>query len=98
MNDTVLAMERNTTMTFEYALEDWKAKAIAAANARLEHDIAYAKAIATSAAKNAEGRKAEADLATTEQRREAELLEIEAKAAYHLVLFLRGSDLAKEAA
>jgi hypothetical protein len=78
------------TTTFTDALSQWKAAALRAAELRLGYEAAFARALLASDAKNAEGRKAAADLATTEARREAERADIEAKALQHLVLHLRG--------
>lgn len=82
-----------TTMNdaFTKALENWKTKAIEAAKAEEAYRLAHAKAVIASQGKNEAARKAEADQATTNERLARDLAEIEADAAYHLMIFLRGS-------
>jgi hypothetical protein len=76
--------------TFDEALANWKQAALDASEKRLTHEIAYGRAISSSQAKNAEGRKGESDVATADTRVIAERAEIEERAANHLVMFLRG--------
>lgn len=78
-------------ITFEQALENWTRVELASREARLTHEIAWGQVVAASAAKNAEGRKAEADNATQETKRAADKAEVEALSAYHLMVYLRNS-------
>lgn len=82
-----------TTMNdaFTKALENWKTKAIEAAKAEEAYRLAHAKAVIASQGKNEAARKAEADMATTAERLARDLAEVEMLAAYHTMIFLRGS-------
>jgi hypothetical protein len=77
------------TTTFIDALSQWKAAALRAAELRLTYETAFARALVASDARNAEGRKAAADLATTDAKLEADRADIEARTLQHLVLHLR---------
>lgn len=76
---------------FGLALDAWKEHAITHTRAKEDYRLAHAKAFSESQGKNADARKADADAATTEQRLARDLAEIEAEAAYHTMIFLRGS-------
>ena len=77
-------------VTFEKALETWRQAALKAASAMAIHELAHGQELLKSAAKNAEGRKAEADGVTVMTRADSDHAEIDARAAYHLMIHLRG--------
>ena len=79
-------------VTFEAARETWRLAALKAANARVIHELAHGQALLGSAAKSAEGRKAEADASTVTTRADAVHAELDARAAYHLMLMIHLRD------
>jgi len=76
---------------FGMALDAWKTHAITHAKAKEEYRVKHAKAFAESQGKTESARKAEADMATTAERLARDLAEVEMLAAYHTMIFLRGS-------
>lgn len=75
---------------FRKTVETWKTAALAAAVAKHEHELALGKALLEATAKNAEGRKAEAEAACVMTRKIADALEIERDAVYQVMIHLRG--------
>lgn len=84
-------MDLTKADAFGVALDAWKTHAIAHTRAKEDYRLAHAKATAESQGKNADARKADADAATSKERLARDLAEIEAHAAYHTMIFLRGS-------
>lgn len=80
-----------TTTQFDILLATWKAAATVHVKAEELYRVAHAKATAASLGKNAESRKADADEATSDLRITRNLAEIERDAAYHALVFVRGS-------
>lgn len=76
---------------FGLALDAWKERAITHMRAKEDYRLAHAKAFSESQGKTESARKAEADAATTNERLARDLVEIEVHAAYHTMIFLRGS-------
>lgn len=76
--------------TFEQALTLWGQLAFDLADARESYRIAHGDALGKSLAKNAEGRKAEADQQTASLRAKRNRLEIEERMAFHRMVHLRG--------
>jgi hypothetical protein len=77
-------------MTFEDALSAWSAAATDHVAARETYRLAHGKAALEATAKNAEGRKAEADAKTAVFRAERDQLEIAERVAFHRMIHLRG--------
>lgn len=78
------------------ALNTWGDAARIYAAKKRAYRVVHAAAMAKSEAKNAEQRKADADVATIENRAELDEIEILERSAYHLVIFLRGGPLTGE--
>jgi len=77
--------------TFLSALAAWEAAEERRIVAAEDYRVSHAKATAESTAKNAEGRKADADVATSAKRLERDRAELAATAAHHRLVFYRGS-------
>lgn len=88
----------NTPMTFENALLTWKLAATRAATAKADYLQKFSAELLASAAKNAEGRKAEADIASAKEKLALDLAEVEERAAYHQMIHLRAPGYVAEAA
>lgn len=72
------------------ALTEWKTAGNALAELKSRFLVANATAFSSSVAKTADQRKADAELATSDLRLELDRAEVTERAAYHLVIFLRG--------
>lgn len=76
---------------FGMTLDAWRKKAKAHAIAKEAYRSAHAAAFASSEGRTESARKAEADIVTSEARLARDLAEVEERAAYHAMIFLRGS-------
>ena len=79
-----------TLVHVELAAKAWADKAKQHADVAEKYRLEHGAVLANSTAKNAEGRKAEADLATTEMRKFRDRLEIEATALRDVCVWMRG--------
>ena len=80
-------------MDFATQLEVWNTAAKKLAIVKNKYIVEASVTLAASTAKNAEQRKAEADVATSQLRLDVELAEVEERTAYHMMMFLRGAVL-----
>lgn len=78
-------------MSFDDAVKHWSDAERACIKARMAYEQAYAAALISANGKSAEIRTAQADLLTIELLRDYQLAAVEARAAEHTVLFMRGS-------
>ena len=76
--------------TFEHALFAWHVAAMDYYRVREQYRLAHGKAAMESTAKNAEGRKSEADAKTSELRAKRDGLGLEERVAFHRMIHLRG--------
>jgi hypothetical protein len=78
------------TDDFNVSLQLWKEASVRLIEARETYRLRHATLTVESTAKNAEGRKAEADAKTAELRMTRNHLEIDERVAYHQMIHLRG--------
>lgn len=79
-------------MTFHESLAAWFEAAKKHSQAKHEHDLAFGAALLRAEGRNAEQRKAQAEAEVTGARARADLAGVEERAAYHLMIHLRGND------
>jgi hypothetical protein len=83
---------------FEHALTEWRNAAFRLSVLDSAFDIAYAKALATADGKNEAARKAQADLATKEEREKRDSARIEERSAFYRMRFIMARAGVQEAA
>ena len=84
----------NETQQFEAVVAQWQAAEVAAIEARFTYESEFAQAVMNATGSNEAARKADATLCTLATKKAAELVAVEAKARFQMVLFL-GRKLAK---